>query len=183
MKREDSVRVASPLFQAVGGGSIPTSSLQFRFEEVGRKRAEELNHLWHSVLPVFETFGSRHEVHYVADFRGVFYAVAMWTDPIAANRLTDGDRLLELRRMAIAPDAPKNTASRMLGVMRRLIHRKYPDLIRLISYQSCDHHQGTIYKASGWRVAARSTYKQWHPDEERAMPQTVSEKLRWEIDL
>jgi len=150
---------------------------------VSQVRAQDLNFLWHSVLPIVSLGWLSRYVAYGAEFKGQWYAVAIWTDPIAANRLTDGAKLLELRRFAIAPDAPKNTASRMLGIMRRKLKVKFPDVIRLISYQAEEHHVGTIYKASGWSPVARSEYQEWHPGASRAEPQTKSDKVRWEIDL
>ena len=54
--------------------------------------------------------------------------------------------------MAIAEDAPKNTASRMLGWMRRYI-KKHLQHISLLFPQDTDVRDGTIYKASGWIVA------------------------------
>jgi len=149
-----------------------------------------LNALWHSVLP--ETYlgnlvGSRRTAFYGAYFQHRWYAVAIWTDPIAANRLKDGEKIMELRRLAIAPDAPRNTASRMLGVMRRLLMKKYPDVIRLISYQSVEHHTGSIYRAAGWESTAKSKFTVWHEgdpkDNSRRVSQITSEKVRWQIEL
>jgi hypothetical protein len=99
--------------------------------------------------------------------------------------MKDGDKLLELRRMAIAPDAPKNTASRMLGIMRRKIQAKFPEIIRLVSYQDTEVHTGTIYKASGWRVAnIQERAEDWtNTTRNRAKPQSTAPKVRWEYDL
>jgi hypothetical protein len=90
-------------------------------------RAMELNRKWHSVLPKTNRGNltrNKRYVAYTAEYDGLFYAVAIWTDPVAANRLKNGDRKLELRRMAISGDAPKNTASRMIGWMRREVKRR-----------------------------------------------------------
>jgi hypothetical protein len=99
--------------------------------------------------------------------------------------MKDGDKLLELRRMAIAPDAPKNTASRMLGVMRRKIQAKFPEVIRLVSYQDTEVHKGTIYKASGWEVAnTQEKVADWtNTTRKRSKPQSTAPKVRWEYDL
>jgi hypothetical protein len=194
----DSTRVVCPLFQTGEGGSIPTSTLQLQVIEVAVEQARSLNAYWHSVLPrtyLANITGNKRVVCYGAEFDARLYAVAIWASPIAANRLTDGDRLLELRRFAIASDAPRNTASRMLAVMCRLVKRKYPEIIRAISYQAVDQHQGTIYKAAGWTAAATSKADAWHANQlrwrdaklyreaGRALPQTTSEKVRWEKAL
>jgi len=150
------------------------------------RRAAQLNRQWHSVLPktyLANLNGNICKVAYAAEFEGVAYAVAIWTTPIAANRMADGWNALELRRLAIADDAPKNTASRMLAVMTRLIKAKWPQINRLVSYQAEKHHAGTIYKAAGWTNAATSDAKTWHPGRLRAAQQTDSAKVRWEYTL
>jgi hypothetical protein len=91
--------------------------------------------------------------------------------------------MLELRRFAISPDAPKNTASRLLKLMRKEIKLKFPLVTKLISYQSVDHHLGTIYKASGWVKGATSKSTVWHKGKKRAERQIKSDKIRWEYPL
>ena len=183
--RADNVRDSMPLFNQGGSDGLkPISALQLKISECGMRRAQELNRLWHSVLP--ETFlgnlvGNARNVAYVAEQGTIAYGVAIWTTPIAANRLKDGWDMMELRRLAIADDAPKNTASRMLSVMRKMIKRKWPEITRLISYQAEAHHKGTIYKAAGWQPVARSESSTWHEGEHRADMQTKSAKIRWEI--
>jgi hypothetical protein len=198
MTRVDSTRAVQPLFQEGEGGSIPTSTLQFRVIEISVDRARSLNAEWHSVLPrtyLANITGNKRVVCYGAEFDGLLYAVAIWTSPIAANRLKNGDSMIELRRFAISPEAPKNTASRLLAIMRRRIKAKWPELVKAISYQAVEHHQGTIYKAAGWTPTATSQQSGWHTNSvrfrdgkyyreaERATPQTTSAKIRWEIQL
>lgn len=183
--RGDCIRVVHPLFQEEGSGSIPTSPLQLHIGDIHMRRGQRLNELWHSLLPdthLNNLNGGFHSVCYAAEFDGKFYAVAMWSDPIAGHKLKDSKRAIELRRFAIAPDAPKNTASRMLRVMVSLIGRRWPEITRFISYQACAVHSGAIYKASGWVPTARSNAPKWHPRESRAAQQTESDKVRWELD-
>jgi hypothetical protein len=78
------------------------------------------------------------------------YAVALWHNPSAR---TLPEHWLELRRLAVAPDAPHCTASRMLGEMARFFRGHCPERERMISYQDPSVHTGTIYRAAGWRVA------------------------------
>ena len=120
--RVDGVEVAYPLFQAEGGGSIPTSTLQLQIEELGIRRARELNAAWHSLLPrtdLGNLLCGNTTVAYVAEFDGCYYAVAIWTQPII-RAMCDGSTI-ELRRLAIHEKAPKNTASRMLRVRCNLM--------------------------------------------------------------
>lgn len=186
----DSVRVAYPLFQTEDGGSIPTSPLQFEIIEIDRYVARDLNTLWHSRLPIYNTgFCLNSLVSYGALFHNKYYAVAIWTNPISPA--LPQHTWMELRRMAIASDAPKNTASRMLGVMARLIKKKFPNVERLISYQDVESHRGTIYKAAGWTVGSKHRGGSWnrpnslntHNGKPRIRPdlnKATGPKIRWE---
>lgn len=183
--RAESIGSDAPADQAGEGGANPTSALQLRLEEISIEGAQHINKVLHSVLPETHTGnlkGCKRNVAYVATYEGIAYAVAIWTQPIAANRLTDGFNALELRRFAISSYAPKNTASRLLAVMVRLLRKKWPEVYRFISYQSVDHHEGTIYKAAGWEATAVSNAMDWsrEGDESRAPMQTTSDKVRWE---
>jgi hypothetical protein len=182
----DDVRIACPLFQAECGGEVPTSALQLKLYRISMRKAQELNAFWHSVLPethLGNLVGNNHNVAYAAECSNIYYAVAIWTDPIAGNRLENGSEIVELRRFAISDDAPRFTASRMLSVMRKLLKKQFPDIKKLISYQALDHHSGTIYKAAGWKPCAQSKATVWHSNENRAPLQTESNKIRWEMNI
>jgi hypothetical protein len=109
--------------------------------------------------------------------------VGIWSSPVAQNRFKDGRKILELRRMALSDKCPKNTASRMLGVMVSLIRRKFPDIYRLISYQDTVVHKGTIYKASGWVLASQNEFISWGGKRKRNKDQSTARKNRWELLL
>jgi len=172
----DDARVACPLFQAEYGGSQPTSALHLRFSRMDIHRALKLNRKWHSRLPELTNWQGC--LAFGAECNNVTYAVALWGQPVA--RMLNGRGWIELRRMAIADDAPKNTASRMIGWMLREL-RKDGRWTRAISYQDTAVHAGTIYKASGWTVGNRSEGGEWsRPSRGRDKVQTASEKVRWE---
>lgn len=185
MPSVDSIRVVHPLFQTEDGGSIPTSTLQLRFGVIHETSFKTLNEGWHSRLP---KVGSSHfRVCYGAQFENRFYAVAAWSNPVA--RLLPQLTWMELRRFAIAADAPRFTASRMLGWMRRDVRKRFPDVERLISYQDLDAHAGTIYKAAGWSHAENFTPRArgwigWgnRPRKGRTN-QAVAPRMRWELEL
>ncbi len=187
MTRAESVRVAQPLFQEAGGGSIPTSALDLWFMTATAGTVIELNRLWHSRLPkVVKSNIQRcsHKAFFVAEHGGLYYASAIWTNPVA--RGLPSDTWLELRRFAIAPDHPKNTASRMLGWMAREVKRMFPVLEKAVSYQDMDVHTGTIYRAAGWTPttiaeASYGNHHQWsNKKRKRAKGQSDSPKQRWE---
>jgi hypothetical protein len=179
-------RVAYPLFQEEDGGSMPTSPLQFNIYEISLERAVELNKQWHSRLPIMSLNCLRMPpcISFGAEFNGRIYACAIWSAPIARYFVNKG--YLELRRMAISADAPKNTASRMISIMVKLIKTKHPNIIKLISYQDTEVHQGIIYKASGWIDASRCKGSNWscntrnYKEKEN---QSKADKIRWEKDL
>ena len=183
----DDVRDSMPLFRSGCGGSTPTSALHLQICECDVHRACELNSNWHSRFPKIDwsnVVRNRHYACYVAEHNGIAYAVAIWSTPVAANRMKDGIMCLELRRMAISGDAPRNTASRMLSIMRKLICRKFPDVIRLISYQDTEVHIGTIYKASGWSAVSQSKGMSWTSKTRvRNKEQSMAEKVRWELQI
>ena len=178
--RAGDVRVAYPLFQAEGGGSIPTSALQLRFEVIDRLTMETLNRKWHSRLPRLNT-ACPCPVYYGAEFDGLWYAVAAWSPPVA--RLLPQTTWLELRRLAIADDAPKNAATRMIGWMVRDIRKRFPVIERLVSYQDTAVHNGAIYRAAGWTGTSVANGGQWNYAGRRRDGERIADKIRWELDL
>lgn len=60
---------------------------------------------------------------------------------------------LELNRMALSDNCPKNSESRALGICLRLLKKNYPHLKIIISFaDACQCGDGTIYRASGFRL-------------------------------
>lgn len=180
----DSTNVVCPLFQEEDDGSRPISALQLSVYKIPYYRAALLNQEWHSRMPYIGSFQMCSPC-FGAEFANRFYAVAMWSLPIAANRLTDGFNSLELRRMAICNDAPRNTASRMLKVMRLTIKREMPQIKKLISYQDTAVHKGTIYRADNWTPIDCGDFTSWEKHSKRpgSVEQSTAKKVRWELSL
>lgn len=178
--RAEGVRVAYPLYQAGGGCSTPTSALQLWVDYIDARDAKALNRLWHSRLPKLTSPTALMRPCFGAEHGGLWYAVAIWSYPIARLLPQDGS-WLELRRLAVAPDAPRNTASRMLAVMARLIARAEPSVRRLVSYQDTAVHTGAIYRAAGWTPGRVSEGGEWaRPSRCCNKAQAPSKKVRWE---
>ena len=177
--RADDVRVTCPLFQAEYGGATPTSALQLRFSRTDIHRALAMNRQWHSRMPKLTNWQGC--LAYSAECGNLVYAVAIWGRPVA--REFNGRGYIELRRMAVADDAPKNTATRMIGWMLRELKR-CGEYTLAISYQDTGVHKGTIYKASGWTAAAmkKNIGTGWNTRDRNAM-QSTSDKVRWEYPL
>lgn len=170
------------------GGSIPTSAIQLHVHRVMAPAAFSLNERWHRTLPILRTgFVQSARVCYAASFDDRPFAVAIWRNPTA--RLLPQREWLELTRFAISPDAPRNTASRVLSVMARLIRRDLPDVVRLISYQDTSQHTGAIYRAAGWSQVstASPSNTDWigrSPGRPRPMLNgKTGPKVRWEKSL
>lgn len=177
----DDVRVTCPLFQEEYGGSTPTSTLQLQFAVMDIKRALQLNDKWHSRLPKLTNWPGCFA--YGAECNNIVYAVSIWGRPVA--RAYNGTATVELRRMAIADDAPKNTATRMIGWMIREL-KKSGKYTNAISYQDTAVHNGTIYKASGWnpvKVGKDTWDRPNQRNRRREDSQEVGAKVRWEISL
>ena len=179
--RGESVRAARSLFQVTGGGSTPTSPLQLHLDVIDFATAKRLNKLWHSRLPRLGTgfVVNQPFLCFGAEFDGRWYATAIWSNPVARN--LPQHEWLELRRLAISPDAPRNTASRMLGVMRRLVRQFRPNVVRLVSYQDTEVHTGSIYRAAGWTPTTVNADGTWNrPGRSRPQAQSEAAKQRWE---
>jgi hypothetical protein len=183
----DDVTDSMPLFRSGRGGAIPTSALQLKINKCKVQRACQLNELWHSRFPRIDwsnVVRNKDYVCYVAEHDDIAYAVAIWSSPIAANRMKEGATALELRRMAISNQSPHNTASRMISLMRKDIERNLKHITLLVSYQDADVHKGTIYKASGWVATIQSNGESWtNKSRVRNKSQSDSKKIRWEYRI
>lgn len=181
----EALRVMHPLFQAGQGGARPTSALSLFIDDIDFLRARSLNKRWHSTLPRFGTgfIDDQPFPCFAATFDGLIYAVAIWSNPAARN--LPQHEWLELRRLAIGPESPRNTASRMLAIMTRLLRKKRPWLTRLISYQDTEAHSGAIYRAAGWvKTTVSADGDDWdRPGRRRPAVQSDAAKQRWEKEL
>lgn len=139
-----SERLMEPLWSIVPT-TKPVTASELVCERCPIETARILNEAWHSRLPQTQT--GPWQFAFAAHSQGYIYAVALWHNPSA--RMLPA-HWLELRRMAVADDAPHCTASWFLGRMGKWFKRNEPDRERMISYQDIDVHKGTIYKAAGW---------------------------------
>jgi hypothetical protein len=138
---------------------------------------------WHSVLPKCPSFLVHGRCYIAEGDDGFPVAVAVWSDPVA--RMLNGRGYYELRRMATSPDAPDNTCTSMLAVMRKDIAKNCLWVDKLLSYQDEVAHHGTIYKADNWEIGWRSTRStsnksSWGESREGRNPmQSQSPKIAW----
>jgi hypothetical protein len=182
--RADGARLARPLFQAGDGGSRPTSALHLWLDRVTLNVARPLNQLWHSTLPRYGRgfIKNQSDLCYAAEHEGRYYAVAILSNPVARN--LPQDTWLELRRLAVAPDAPRNTASRILRIVALLVRRDRPAIVRLVSYHAVGVHTGAIYRAAGWTPTKQRRGSEWScGSRPRPGAQCKADKQRWEKSL
>ena len=176
-----------PLFRNYIENIALTSPKQLEIRECKAQYACELNGLWHSRFPAIDwsnVVRNQDYICFAAYHQAIAVAVAIWSSPIAANRMNEGKSALELRRMAISDKCPKNTASYMIAKMRKTIECKMPHLTLLVSYQDTDVHSGTIYKASGWIAATTAKGQSWtNETRNRNTEQSLAPKTRWEYRL
>ncbi len=165
----------------------PKSPKEMNLREVGLVFVMEHNERWHSRLPTTNKdnlLRNAHKVFYGAEYKDHCFAVAIWTDPVAANRMSKDYKWLELRRLAISPDAPKFTATWMISKMIKDIKTRFPDITRLVSYQDTEVHTGTIYAAANWKKDAVSKFQDWTTEKrKRNALQSKSDKIRWVYQL
>jgi hypothetical protein len=165
----------------------PITPKLFRIIPISAAFACKLNKKWHSRLPIIDwsnVVRNTYSICYGAEWGGTFWAVAIWSSPVAQNRFKDGKTILELRRLAISGDAPKFTATRMISQMVKDIKKRFPEIKRLISYQDTEVHSGTIYKASNWVAVTESRGLMWNTEKRKRSPeQTTAKKIRWELQI
>lgn len=169
--------------------SAPVRASLLTVEKCPPQFARPLIAAWHSRLP--RTQQGPWMYAFAAHYEGTVFAVALWHNPSARNLPTDW---LELRRMAVAPDAPHCTASFFLAQMARWLRRHRPDIVKLISYQDQQVHTGTIYRAAGWKpewvckarvrnrtVPRRGTRRSYRSNLNGEVPDAAA-KTRWAWD-
>ena len=99
-----------------------------------------------------------------------------------ASRKIDCDRVLELNRMFLVDEAPKNSESQALSLMRRHVRTWLPTIRLLVSYSDPSvGHSGAIYEADGWAPFGSTGKKSgygWRSRPNRSND-PVTPKQRW----
>jgi hypothetical protein len=100
-----------------------------------------------------------------------------------AARYEDQKTTLEIRRLAFAPNAPKNSPSRLIGFAKRKAKKR--GFKRIISYASTyQHHEGKVYLATGFQQTIISTGAHWkRKGRTKVTGWDTSPKLKFELCL
>lgn len=106
----------------------------------------------HGVMSFGSPLDKRKVIHLVIDKEGHYVP---WND------------MLELNRMAFDEYLPRNSESRCIGIAIKLIKKNAPNIKWILSFadgQQCG--DGTIYRASGFKLTGFSSGAMWElPDE------------------
>lgn len=104
-------------------------------------------------------FDTRSKLHFGVFLNGRCGGAIQLGDPIDKRKAlvavegTGWNSLLDLHRFAFADWLPRNSESRALGVMMRLIRQSYPYIEWVQSYADATQcGDGTIYRASGFEL-------------------------------
>lgn len=104
---------------------------------------------WHSTLPA--PVGWR--VAFILSDGFHILGASTWGRPVA--RLEDQETTLEHTRMALSPDAPRNSATWFIAQNRKWIREHMPSITRLIAYVNGTVHTGVTYRGDNWRTIKR----------------------------
>jgi hypothetical protein len=97
------------------------------------------------------------------------------------SRELDADHWLELTRMYFIDEAPRNTESRALAMMRRWVRVWMPETRAVLAYSDPSvGHEGTVYAADNWAPFGRTRNgKIGFRTRPNRRAETPSRKLRW----
>jgi hypothetical protein len=159
-------------------GSSPTPPLQLstlRLEQCAQSEADEWYikyHYLHRKCP-----GGR--VTFRLTMSGRIVGYMTYTYPGAIMQYSQ--QYLELKRMYVIDEAPRNVESKALSISVRLIRKMFPHITALISYADpARGHQGTIYKAAGWcRAGLSDCSGQWRNHPTRKTLEAPTPKIKY----
>ena len=145
------VKVGTAPVQGVGAGSNPSAALHAikvgPIPIVVTKKLLEREHYLHSMPGGTELAFGMFVDHWLMG------ALTLGAGPSQAYRLVQGakaDDCLTLTRFWLSDELPKNSESRVLGIVLRSL-RRHTNLIFLVTYADpSQRHIGTIYQATGW---------------------------------
>lgn len=159
IKRGGSVLETQSLFQETDGGSIPTSPHQLLIIPVGKKEAAECFRKWHYFGE--KDFLASHCFGVV--FNRKLLGAISYGIPNAKNikglytKDSQGD-FMELTRLALSPDCPKNSESRVISITLKMIRKHgYKGVVTYAD--TAQGHTGVIYKASNFEYKGLTAQK------------------------
>lgn len=119
---------------------------------VDREDADRCIRRWHYSGKTY----SKSQVHLGVFLDGKILGAAQLGPPLDPWRVinlvrdTPYNGMCELNRLALSPDLPRNSESRALSVMARLLRAHAPWIEWCLSFADERAGSGTIYRAAGW---------------------------------
>ena len=117
------------------------------------KIAREFVQRWHYSGKAYP----KSSLHLGAFLGARLVGVMQFGDPLDRSKViglvkdTKWHNMLELNRMAMIDDTPKNTESRFISIAMKMIKKSYPAIEWVLSFSDgCQCGDGTIYRASGF---------------------------------
>ncbi len=144
--------VRRPRFKPIGGARRADYAVRRVPHAEGSAFIREHHYAHGSANTSSESFGL---------FRGtVLVGSALWMPPTKVCALTidpvDWRRVLSLSRLACAPSEPQNAESLFIGDMLRTLNAERRWTAAVTFADESRGHEGTIYKATGWRYLNRT---------------------------
>lgn len=161
MTSGDSVIEAQQLFQVESGGAIPTSPHQLKLKLTNKLTAQNALSRWHYLGDK----GFLSTYNFGVFFSGELVGIICYGIPNAPSikgiyDQTSQNDYLELTRLALSPDCPKNSASRVIAISLKLLAKMNPEIKGIITYADTEQgHVGTIYKASNFKYLGLTAQK------------------------
>lgn len=158
--RADSSVTERQTHQSEDGGSIPTSALH-----VSECPIEVIQPIIERVHYSHSIFGITTTKCFSVSLDSCVVGGAVFGRPagmgVAKKYSPDGRPLVELRRFVLEDFCPRNSESRVLGVMLRALRKQGVAVV--LSYADPAHgHAGLIYRAAGFEyVGVTSKRKHW----------------------
>lgn len=98
------------------------------------------------------------QIHFGVFLNGTIQGALQFGPSIDKRRMATNlgigfNDFLELNRMALSDQCPKNSESRALGICLRILKKQYPHLKLILSFaDACQCGDGIIYRASGFKL-------------------------------
>lgn len=96
------------------------------------------------------------QLSFIVKYKGFIEGAIQFGPSIDSRRVSsslglDFGETIEINRMALSDNLPKNSESRVIGFCIRFIKKNYPKIKAIISFaDACQCGDGTIYRASGF---------------------------------
>ena len=158
-KCADSLVAEQMSFQIEGGGSIPTSALQFYIKTIDNQTAEKWIIKWHYSHRI-PTGKNLSYGLFTADKLYACIVYGIGVNPYEASFLKV-QSVVEIKRMCRSEPRLAYPLSRFIAISSKMLQKEYPyDCI--VAFADPEYgHEGTVYKASGFHLHGM-TNSEWH---------------------